>query len=70
MSAAFGSRTGTGRGCRGIEVEQGCFTATPVMVAAWQAQEVMKILAGIGEPLRRRMLLMDAEAGTVDIVRL
>lgn len=52
----------------GIEVEQGCPTATPMMVGAWQAQEVMKILADIGEPLRHRMLLMNAEAGTVDVV--
>ncbi|MBT9163623.1 MAG: putative adenylyltransferase/sulfurtransferase MoeZ [Chloroflexi bacterium] len=55
---------------RGIEVEQGCPTATPMMVAAWQAQEVMKILVGIGEPLRHRLLLMDAESGTADLIRL
>ena len=55
---------------RGIEVEQGCPTATPMMVAAWQAQEVMKILVGIGEPLRHRLLLIDAESGTTDVIRL
>ena len=55
---------------RGIEVEQGCPTTIPMMVAAWQAQEVMKILTGIGEPLRHRMLLMNTEAGTVDVIRL
>jgi len=55
---------------RGIEVERGCPTATPMMVGAWQAQEVMKILVGIGKPLCHRMLLMDAEAGTVDVIRL
>ncbi|MCL0049000.1 HesA/MoeB/ThiF family protein [Dehalococcoidia bacterium] len=54
---------------RGIEVELGCPTTTPMMVASWQAQEVMKILAGIGEPLRRRLLLIDAEAGIVDVIR-
>jgi len=55
---------------RGIEVEQGTPTATPMMVAAWQAQEVMKILVGIGEPLRHRLLLIDAESGTTDVISL
>lgn len=55
---------------RGIEAEQGCPTATPMMVAAWQVQEVLKILLNKGEPLRHRMLLMDAEAGTVDVIQL
>ncbi|MCL0065376.1 HesA/MoeB/ThiF family protein [Dehalococcoidia bacterium] len=54
---------------RGIEVELGCPSATPMMVASWQAQEVIKILAGIGEPLRHRLLLIDAEAGIVDVIR-
>ena len=55
---------------RGIEAEQGCPTATPMMVAAWQVQEVLKILLGKGELLRHRMLLMDAEAGVVDELKL
>jgi len=55
---------------RGIEAEQGCPTATPMMIAAWQVQEVLKILLDKGEPLRHRMLIMDAEAGTVDMIRL
>ncbi len=55
---------------RGIEAEQGCPTATPMMVAAWQVQEVLKILLGKGELLRHRMLLMDAEAGIVDELKL
>ncbi len=53
---------------RGIEAQQGCPTATPMMVAAWQVQEVLKILLGKGELLRHRMLFMDAEAGTVEVV--
>jgi molybdopterin/thiamine biosynthesis adenylyltransferase len=53
---------------RGIEAERGCPTATPMMVAAWQVQEVIKILAGIGEPLRHRLLLLDAESGTADVI--
>lgn len=54
---------------QGIEVELGCPTATPMMVASWQAQEVMKILVGIGEPLRHRLLLIDAGSGTIDVIR-
>lgn len=53
---------------RGIEAQQGCPTATPMMIAAWQVQEVLKILLGKGELLRHRMLFMDAEAGTVEVV--
>jgi len=55
---------------RGIEAEQGCPTATPMMIAAWQVQEVLKILLGRGELLRHRMLMMDAEMGATDIILL
>ena len=51
---------------RGVEVEWGNPAATPMMVSAWQIQEVVKILAGKGEPLRGRLLFLDAESGTVD----
>jgi len=53
---------------RGIEAQQGCPTATPMMIAAWQVQEVVKILLDKGELLRYRMLFIDAEAGTVEVV--
>jgi len=55
---------------QGIEVELGCPAATPMMVAAWQVQEVMKILLGRGQLLRNRMMLMDAEWGTVEILEI
>ena len=55
---------------RGIEAEQGCPTATPMMIAAWQVQEVLKILLDRGELLRHRMLMMDAEMGATDIILL
>ena len=51
---------------RGVEVEWGNPAATPMMVSAWQIQEVVKILAGKGEPLRGRLLFLDGESGTVD----
>ena len=55
---------------RGVEVELGNPAATPMMIAAWQVQEVVKILVGQGTLVRNRMLLFDAESGDVSEVRL
>jgi molybdopterin/thiamine biosynthesis adenylyltransferase len=55
---------------QGIEVQLGCPAATPMMVAAWQVQEVLKILLGRGQLLRHKMLFMDAEAGTVEVLEI
>ncbi len=54
---------------RGIEVQWGNPAATPMMVAAWQIQEVVKLLAGRGQPLYRRLLFMDSEVGAVDVLQ-
>jgi molybdopterin/thiamine biosynthesis adenylyltransferase len=53
---------------RGIEAQLGNPAATPMMVAAWQVQEVIKILLGVGEILRHRLLFMDAESGMAEIL--
>lgn len=53
----------------GIEAQWGNPAATPMMVAAWQIQEVVKLLTGRGEPLRRRMVFMDSEIGATDILQ-
>jgi molybdopterin/thiamine biosynthesis adenylyltransferase len=53
---------------RGVEAQLGNPAATPMMVAAWQIQEVIKILLGAGEPLRNRLLFMDAESGLAEIL--
>jgi molybdopterin/thiamine biosynthesis adenylyltransferase len=53
---------------RGIEVQLGNPAATPMMVAAWQIQEVIKILLGTGKLLRNRILVLDAEFGTTEIL--
>ena len=50
---------------RGIEAVLGNPAATPMMISAWQVQEVIKALTGQGQLLRGRMLLMDAESGDV-----
>jgi len=56
---------GAGWPARGVEVELGNPAATPMMVAAWQAQEVIKLLLGKGDILRNRLLVLDAEYGEV-----
>jgi molybdopterin/thiamine biosynthesis adenylyltransferase len=55
---------------RGVEAQQGTPAGTPMMVAGWQIQEVVKLLLGQGEPLRHRLLFIDAESGWFDVVRL
>jgi molybdopterin/thiamine biosynthesis adenylyltransferase len=54
---------------QGIEAQLGNPAATPMMVAAWQIQEVIKILLDAGELLRNRMLFMDAESGVAEILK-
>ncbi|HHX42400.1 MAG TPA: HesA/MoeB/ThiF family protein [Chloroflexi bacterium] len=48
---------------RGIETTLGNPSATPMMVAAWQIHEVIKLLIGAEHILRARLLMMDAEFG-------
>jgi len=55
---------------QGLEVQLGTPAATPMAVAAWEAQEVIKTLLGLGELLRHRMLVIDMESGAVEILRL
>jgi len=55
---------------RGIETQLGNPAATPMMVAAWQIQAVVRILSGQGELLRNRILIMDAEHGDVAEIHL
>ena len=44
---------------QGIEVKIGNPSATPAVIAAWQVQEIVKIITGIGKPLRNCLLLLD-----------
>jgi molybdopterin/thiamine biosynthesis adenylyltransferase len=55
---------------QGLESELGTPAATPMAVAAWEAQEVVKILTGQGELLRNRLLVIDMESGTSHILQL
>ncbi|MHB1130924.1 MAG: hypothetical protein ACYC4L_00865 [Chloroflexota bacterium] len=55
---------------RGVETVYGNPAATPMLCAACQAQEVIKVLLNAGEPLRNRLLVVDSEFGTVNVIRL
>ncbi len=55
---------------QGAEASLGCPPASPMMVAAWQVHETIKVLLGRGDLLRGRMLLMDAFSGEVRIIEL
>ncbi len=55
---------------QGLEAELGTPAATPLAVAAWEAQEAVKIITGQGELLRNRLLVLDMESGAVENLRL
>jgi molybdopterin/thiamine biosynthesis adenylyltransferase len=52
---------------QGAETELGTPPASPMMVAAWQVHETVKILTGRGELLRGRLLFFDAMSSEVRI---
>jgi molybdopterin-synthase adenylyltransferase len=53
---------------KGIEVFLGNPAATPMLCAACQTQEVIKLLTGTGELLRNRLLMIDSECWDVQII--
>ena len=55
---------------QGIETKIGNPSATPAMIAAMQVQEVVKIITGIGTPVRNRVLLVDASEFAIDGIEL
>lgn len=68
LEALYGPRNTTRD--RGVETVVGNPSPTPAMVAAVQAQEVVKLISGVGRPLRRRLLLLDALTGYAAVVEL
>ena len=56
-------------GC-GIETQTGNPAATAAVVAAWEVQEAIKIITGIGTPLRNRLIFLDFFEGTFDEISL
>jgi molybdopterin/thiamine biosynthesis adenylyltransferase len=54
----------------GLEAILGTPAATPMLVAAWEAQEAVKVLTGKGQLLRNTLLIIDTETGTIDRLKL
>jgi molybdopterin/thiamine biosynthesis adenylyltransferase len=55
---------------QGAEAELGTPAPSPMMVAAWQVHETIKLLTGRGELLCGRMLLMDAYSNDARVLTL
>jgi molybdopterin-synthase adenylyltransferase len=55
---------------QGIEVQIGNPSATPAVVAAWQVQEIVKIITGAGKTLRNSLLVLDMMEGTAERINL
>lgn len=68
LHALYGD--GDGLPEHGLESELGTPAATPMAVAAWEAQEVVKILTDRGELLRGRLLILDMESAICEMLTL
>jgi len=55
---------------RGMETQWGNPAATPMMVAAWQIQETVKVITSQETLLRNRLLFMDAQSGECQLLHL
>ena len=61
--------SGTESGC-GVETFTGNPAATPAIIAAWEVQEAIKIITGIGDLIRDRLIFLDFLDNTVDQISL
>ena len=55
---------------KGIEVELGNLAGIVSAVASFQVQETVKIITGVGCPLRNRLLFLDSLTGSVETISL
>jgi molybdopterin/thiamine biosynthesis adenylyltransferase len=55
---------------RGIETELGNPAATPALAAALQAQEVVKLLTGIGQTISNKLLYFDTEFNIYELLNM
>lgn len=55
---------------QGIETRIGNPPATVAIIAALQVQEVVKMITGVGAPMRNQVLLMDARECAIDRIEL
>ena len=51
----------------GVELATGNPASTPALVAALEVNEAVKVIAGIGQPLRNRLLFIDTENDQFEI---
>jgi len=61
---------GPGRDTHGLEAITGNPPATAAAIAAWEVQEVVKLITGIGTPVRNRLLLLDFCDGSLEEIPL
>jgi molybdopterin/thiamine biosynthesis adenylyltransferase len=54
----------------GIETHTGNPAATPAVIAAWEVQEAIKIITGIGNLIRNRLIFLDFSDGICDEISL
>jgi len=59
----------TESGC-GVETLTGNPAATPAIIAGWEVQEAIKIIIGIGNPIRDRLIFLDFLDNTFDQISL
>jgi molybdopterin/thiamine biosynthesis adenylyltransferase len=69
LSSLYGSSSDSAPD-QGIETRIGNPPATVAMIAALQVQEAVKIIAGVGTPIRNQILLVDARECAVDRIEL
>ena len=69
LSSLYGSSSDTVPE-QGVETGIGNPPGTAAMIAALQVQEVVKIIAGVGTPIRNQILLVDAREFTIDRIEL
>jgi molybdopterin/thiamine biosynthesis adenylyltransferase len=55
---------------RGVEMELGNLPGIVSAIASLQVQEAVKILTGLGQPLRHRLFFLDSLEGSVQIIHL
>ena len=58
------------RAAYGLETLTGNPPATPAIIAAWEVQEAVKIITGIGKPIRNRLLFLDFAEGSFEEIPL
>jgi molybdopterin/thiamine biosynthesis adenylyltransferase len=69
LSSLYGSASNTTPD-QGIETRIGNPPATVATIAALQVQEVVKIITGVGTPVRNQILLVDTSICIMDKIEL